>query len=198
MRSWKHFLFLWQTKLFMNRHLSAIGSKRKRVISKKASFLVGSIILQTWNIHVSDLICQQEGVTYESYNSKHFIYNQQGKRRLFVGHQFLPTLLDKSSAWPPSLMNPQVSHLYPLPSSDFPSQCSIPKLESCPRTVVTLSHIINPWIFAFPIRADSWPMWTQAEFYRNKLRKTIYYPGPSYSVSPALSWQPSPNNRADK
>ena len=120
MRSWKHFLFRRQTKLFMKWYLSAIGSKRKRVISKKASFLVGSIILQTWNIHVSDLMCQQEGVTSESYNTKHFIYNQWGKRRLFVGHQFLPTLLEIRVSMTPLSNEPSGFTFIPITFLWFP------------------------------------------------------------------------------
>lgn len=38
-----------------------------------ASFLVGSVILWTWNIHIRDLTFQEEWVIYQSYN-KHFIY----------------------------------------------------------------------------------------------------------------------------
>jgi hypothetical protein len=43
------FLFLQQAKLFMKQYSSTIGSKRKKITSKKATvpFLVGSIILQT-------------------------------------------------------------------------------------------------------------------------------------------------------
>lgn len=50
--------------------------QRKKITSRKvtAPFLVGSVILETWNIHIRDLIFQEEWVAYQSYNNKHYCW----------------------------------------------------------------------------------------------------------------------------
>lgn len=61
MSLYKHFLFLQQTKLFMK---LSNRQQRGKITSRKATapFLVGSVILQTWNIHIRDLLFQKDGL----------------------------------------------------------------------------------------------------------------------------------------